>query len=174
MVAQINNRLKIRNIIWFFSMGFLVLISHAQVYSQEMPPRPISVFFNQNLNFGAFSPGFSGGTVTVTSNGIRFSTGSVILVNQGYMYYPAIFLLEGNPGSIVHLLNGPDATLVGSSGGSMTLHLGDATPGDPIIINVAPPGNLQIRIGGTLIVGNQQANPAGYYNGSFSVMFIQE
>jgi hypothetical protein len=56
----------------------------------------------------------------------------------------------------------------------MTLHLGDSTPGDPIIINAAPPDNMQIRIGGTLVVGNVQANPAGFYTGSFSLMFIQE
>jgi hypothetical protein len=158
----------------FFSFGFLIMLCHIHSYSQEMPPRPVSVSFDQNLSFGAFSPGFSGGTVTVTSYGVRFATGSVILVNLGYLYFPAIFLLEGNPGTIVHLLNGPEATLVGSNGGSMTLHLGDATPGDPIIINVAPPGIMQIRIGGTLDVGNQQANPAGFYTGSFSLMFIQE
>ena len=110
----------------------------------------------------------------VLSNGARFSTGSVILVNQGYLYYPAIFLLEGNPGTIVHLLNGPDALLVGSNGGTMTLQLGEATPGDPIIVNVNPPGTMQIRIGGTLVVGNQMSNPAGFYNGPFSLMFIQE
>ncbi|MFZ4522398.1 MAG: DUF4402 domain-containing protein [Bacteroidales bacterium] len=139
-----------------------------------MPPRPISVFFNQNLSFGAFSPGVSGGGVTVTSNGVRFSTGTVILVNQGYLYFPAIFLVEGNPGTIMHVLNGPDGILTGSNGGTMTLHLGESTPGDPIIINAAPPGNMQVRIGGTLVVGNAMANPAGYYNGSFSLMFIQE
>lgn len=174
MVGKVNYHLKVRNNICFLFTGFLLLICHLQSWSQEMPPRPVTVYFNQNLSFGAFSPGISGGTVSVTSNGVRFSTGSVILVNQGYLYFPAIFLLEGNPGTIIHLLNGPDGTLSGSNGGTMTLHLGDATPGDPIIINATPPGTMQIRIGGTLIVGNQLANPAGYYNGSFSLMFIQE
>lgn len=139
-----------------------------------MPPRPVSVSLNQNLSFGAFYPGASGGTVTVLSNGVRLSTGSVILVSQGYLYFPAIFLLEGNPGTIIHLLNGPEGTLLGSNGGSMTLQLGEASLGDPIIINSAPPNNMQIRIGGTLVVGNQLANPPGFYNGSFSLMFIQE
>ncbi|MCX6266899.1 MAG: DUF4402 domain-containing protein [Bacteroidetes bacterium] len=152
----------------------MLVIFHFQGFSQEMPPRPVAVSFSQYLSFGAFSPGQSGGTVTVTSNGTRFSTGSVILVGMGYLYFPAVFLLEGNPGTIVHLLNGPDATLLGSNGGSMTLHLGEATPGDPIIINVAPPGTMQIRIGGTLEVDNQGMNPAGYYTGEFSLMFIQE
>jgi hypothetical protein len=145
-------------------------------YSQEMPPRPLSVTFDQNLKFGAFSPGVSGGTVSVASSGIRSSTGSVILVDMGYLYSPAVFRLEGNPGSIVHYLSDPlpDATLSGSNGGEITLYLGEASSGDPIILNAAPPANMQIRIGGTLEIGNQVANPAGYYSGSFVVMFIQE
>lgn len=154
--------------------GLLLMAFPIRGLSQEMPPRPVALYFYQNLSFGAFSPGFSGGTVTVNSAGARFSTGTVVLVSMGYLYFPAIFLLEGNPGTIVHLLNGPDALLTGSNGGSMTLHLGDSTPGDPIIINAAPPDNMQVMLGGTLVVGNMQANPGGFYTGSFSLMFIQE
>jgi hypothetical protein len=159
---------------WSGAFTVLMLFLSGATVAQEMPPKPVSLFFNQNLSFGAFSPGASGGTVTVNSNGVRFSTGTVILVSQGYLYFPSIFELEGNPGTIVHLLLGPDATLVGSGGGTMNLHLGDVTPGDPIIVNVAPPGRIQIRIGGTLTVGGQAANPPGFYNGYFNIMIIQE
>jgi hypothetical protein len=174
MVTNIHQDLKYRNIVCFMAVWFLIIANPMQLYSQEMPPRPVSVTLSQNLCFGAFSPGPSGGTVTVNSSGVRFSTGSVILVNMGYLYFPATFELSGNPGTICHLLNGPDATLLGSNGGSLALHLEDSTPGDPIIINAAPPGTMQIRLGGSLVVGNQLANPAGFYTGSFSVMFIQE
>lgn len=155
-------------------MVLLLIISHYKAYSQEMPPRPVVFSFIQNLNFGALSPGLSGGTVTVTPYGVRFATGSVILVGQGYLYFPAIFGLEGNPGTILHLLNGPDVPLTGSNGGTMTLHLGDALPSDPIILNVATPDIMQVMVGGTLIVGNPTTNPAGYYNGTFIMMIIQE
>ncbi len=174
MTANTERRLRKWNVICFLSLGYLVVFSNICSFSQEMPPRPVSVSLNQNLSFGAFYPGVSGGTVTITSTGVRFAIGSVILVEMGYLYFPAVFLLEGNPGTIVHLLNGPDATLTGSNGGSMTLHLGESTPGDPIIINAAPPDNMQIKLGGVLEVGNQLSNPPGYYNGVFSLMFIQE
>lgn len=153
---------------------FFLLFPAISAKSQEMPPRPIGLSYYQNMAFGAFSPGLAGGTVTVTSTGVRFSTGSVFLADLGFLYFPAIFELEGNPGTICHLLNGPDATLLGSNGGSLTLQLGDTTPGDPIIINAAPPARMQIRLGGTLLVGNMQANPPGFYNGYFSIMIIQE
>jgi hypothetical protein len=158
----------------FFVTGLLVLLSYFPTKAQEMPPRPISLYSMQNLNFGAFYQGLTGGTVIINPSGSRSATGDIVLVNLGYLYFPAIFELEGNPGCIVHFLAGPDAILTGSNGGTLTLVLGDSDPGDPIIINTAPPARMQIRVGGILIVGNPVANPAGNYSGSFMVMFIQE
>jgi hypothetical protein len=160
--------------ILLFSVGIMLFCIQFNVHAQEMPPRPIAAYFVQNLGFGAFSISLTGGTVTVTPFGSRMATGGVILVNMGYPYFPAVFGLEGNAGTILHPLNGPDAILSGSNGGSITLHLGDSNPGDPVILSVAPPGQTQVSVGGTLIVGSILANPAGFYSGSFSIMFIQE
>jgi len=154
--------------------GFIIFFAHAPAYSQEMPPRPITVNLLQNLNFGAFYTGAAGGTVVIQPSGFRTSTGNIILVTLGFLYYPAIFGLQGNPGSIIHILNGPDAILTGSNGGSMTLHLGDSQPASPVILNMAPPSQTQIRIGGILVVGNPLVNPVGNYIGTFSIMFLQE
>jgi hypothetical protein len=151
--------------------GFFYVVT---ARAQEMPPRPVEVGFVQNLNFGAFSLGPTGGTVTISPYGIRTSTGDIILVTLGYLYYPAIFTLEGNPGTIVHFLAGSTAVLTGSNGGFLMLALGASNLGDPIIINTAPPGQMEVRVGGTLIVGTPLANPPGTYSGTFMVMFIQE
>jgi hypothetical protein len=174
MVEIINNRLRNRRILLFLIISFFTLFIPLKTTAQEMPPRPLGLYVSQNLSFGAFSQGVTGGTVTISPLGSRSSTGDVILVDMGYLYFPAIFELEGNPGTIVHFLAGPDTQLTGSNGGSLTLQVGPSYPGDPIIINVAPPGRMQIRVGGTLIVGNAIANPPGQYNGFFLVTFIQE
>mgnify|MGYP001768292545 CR=1 FL=1 len=152
----------------------LMMLHASQAGAQEMPPRPVSGGFVQNMAFGAFAPGVSGGTVSLTPQGMRYSTGSIILVDFGYLYYPAIIELSGNPGTILHLVNGPDATLTGSNGGYLTMTIGQSLPGDPIILNADPPAVNQVRIGGTLTVGSIGANPAGFYTGSFSVMVVQE
>jgi hypothetical protein len=174
MVKIHNIRLRNRQIIILLLTCLVAVVCHIKTIAQEMPPRPIGVSIIQNLSFGAFSLGLTGGTVTVSPFGSRSATGDIILVNMGYLYFPAIFTIEGNPGSIVHFLPGPDAILTGSNGGSLTVQIVDSYPGDPIIINVAPPGVMQIRVGGTLMVGSPLANPAGSYIGSFMVMFIQE
>jgi hypothetical protein len=163
-----------RWVLLFFLANSLFLSNHFQAFAQEMPPRPISLSLLQNLNFGAFYQGPAGGTVTIHPSGSRIATGDIVLVNLGYSYFSAIFLLEGNPGAIVHILAGPNVQLNGSNGGFLTLEVGNSDPGDPIIINVAPPGQMQIRVGGTIFLQTPLANPVGTYSGLFSVMFIQE
>jgi hypothetical protein len=142
--------------------------------SQEDPPKPMSVTTFQNLSFGAIIQGFSGGTVIIYPSGSRSVTGDILQVNLGYSYYPAIFEVGANLGTLVTILNGPDVTLHGNNGGTMTFHLGESDPPSPFINTLHPPGLTQVRIGGTLTVGSALANPAGNYSGVFSVTFIQE
>lgn len=156
--------------------GAILLFSHAKAKGQELPPRPISVYVNpaQGLNFGAFYHGNTGGSVLIYANGSRSVTGDVIQANMGSIYSPALFEIEANPGTLISILNGPDVVLSGSNGGTMTLHIGSANPGSPLITTALPPDRTLVSIGGTLTVGNSLANPPGNYSGTFSVTFIQE
>jgi uncharacterized protein DUF4402 len=144
--------------------------------AQPPPPRPIAVYANpaQGMIFGAFFQGPSGGTVILYPDGSRTSTGSLILANLGYPYSPALFEIDANVGTVVSIMNGPDATLTGSNGGSISVHLGAASTGSSFTTTIASPGRTQVWIGGTLSVGNPLANPSGSYSGSFSVTFIQQ
>lgn len=147
-----------------------------RLHAQPPPPRPISIYVNpaQGLIFGAFFQGVSGGTVSVFSDGSRSSTGSIVLANLGYPFSPAIFEVDANAGTMVSIMNGPDVTLTGNHGGSISLHIGTANTGSSFITSVVPPSRTQVRIGGTLTVGNPLANPSGNYSGTFSVTFIQQ
>lgn len=161
------------------------LLSGFSVYAQiknrslslapENPPRPVVVYVNpaQGLIFGAFYQGSSGGTVIIYPDGSRSTTGSVIQTSQGFSFSPAIFEVDAEPGTLVTIVNGPDVTLSGSNGGSISLHIGNADPVSPFIARATSPGRTQIRIGGTLTLTNPLANPPGNYSGTFSVTFIQ-
>ncbi|MBW8687427.1 DUF4402 domain-containing protein [Chitinophaga rhizophila] len=153
----------------------LLLITSA-VYAQEQPPRPITVYVNpaQGLIFGAFFQGVTGGTVILYPDGSRSVTGSIVQANLGYPFSPAIFEVDANPGTLISILNGPDVTLTGSNGGTLSLHIGTSSTGSPFIATATPPARTIVRIGGTLTVGPPPANPAGNYSGVFSVTFIQE
>ena len=161
--------------------GFLLLsLFPIHTDGQERPPRPIAVTVknSQGILFGTFTHGPSGGTVTVTHEGIRTATGSVILISQGSFPSPAVFLVEGIKGTLVTISPIPDATLNGSTGGHLTLTFDSpnsaASSGSPFIITHDSPTQMEIRIGGTLHVGDTGANPAGNYSGNFYVTFNQQ
>ncbi|MDX2443529.1 MAG: DUF4402 domain-containing protein [Bacteroidales bacterium] len=189
--------MKLPELIWFckgyiitgFSVIILLTVAFPEANAQELPPRPtinpgipelpprplsVTVNLSQNLSFGAFYHFNTGGSVIINSDGSRSSTGDVVLLNMGYTFSAGLYDLVGNPGTLVSILNGPDAILIGSNGGSMTLQIGDTEPTSPFIITTLSPASTQLRIGGTLIVGNPLANPPGNYNGTFDITFVQE
>ncbi len=144
---------------------------HQVAYGQEHPPRPISVTVSviQNLNFGTFCHGNSGGTVIINPDGSRSSTGDVILLPGTFS--TGLYSVCGNAGTMITILNGPDAALTGSGGGTLILKIGDYDPPIPFILT-SP--TIQVRIGGTLMVGDPLLNPPGNYSGFFNVTFFQE
>jgi hypothetical protein len=154
----------------------LLLLNAFTARTQPPPPRPLYIYVNpaQGLIFGAFFQGVTGGSVIIYPDGSRSVTGDIIQANLGIPFSPAIFEVDADPGTLVSILNGPDATLTGSNGGSIKLHIGNASTGSLFITTAIPPDRTQVRIGGTLTVGSPLANPSGVYSGTFSVTFIHE
>lgn len=165
--------LKWKYVVVMVSIITVIQLLHISAHAQEMPPRPITITVSliQNLSFGTFCPFSTGGSVIISSTGSRSATGNIILLSSSFS--AALFYIEANPGTLISILNGPDVTLNGSNGGSMILHLGDSSPASPFVIPASTPIQT-VQIGGTLIAGSILSNPAGSYNGSFSITFIQE
>lgn len=142
---------------------------------QERPPRPVTVRVStaQHLQFGSFIQTGSSGTVSVDYTGTRTAAGSVILPNISASAFPtpALFIVDAEPGTLITILNGPDAILTGSNGGTLTLKVGDSSTRSPFVTRSQ---YTDVFIGGTLIIGSLSANPAGAYSGTFQVTFIQE
>lgn len=150
------------------------LITISTVNAQELPPRPITVTVDpfQNLSFGAFCVTAAGGTVIIYADGSRDKTGDIILINLGFDFSAALLEIEANAGTIVSFTVA-DGTLT-SGGATMILHAGGTNPLSPFVISENPPSFTQLNIGGTLVVGNNLANPAGIYSGTFEIIFNQE
>lgn len=133
----------------------------------------LSVLTLQDISFGALFQSSLGGTVTVLPDGTRSVSGDIIEANiSGFSYFPAIFEVEADSGTLISILKGSDTSMSGSNGGSVSLRVGDSDTSFPII--VPPSGLIQISMGGILTVGDSQANPSGNYSGSYEVTFIQE
>jgi hypothetical protein len=162
-----------RKLYLILSLLFINIAAEAQ---PPLPPRPIAIFANpeQGLIFGTFFRGNTGGTVIIYADGSRSVTGDIIQSNIGVPFSPAIFELEANPGTIVTILNGPNITLNGTNGGTISLRVGNANTGSPFITSVSLPARTTIRIGGTLTVSGPLTSPSGSYSGNFYVTFIQQ
>jgi hypothetical protein len=172
-----KNRLPFLRCLCILLLSSITVISYGQgTPTDSLPgdPGALSVLNVQNMAFGAFSHGAMGGTLILSPSGARSVTGSVTALNLGISYLQAIFEIDAPEGSIISILNGPNATLTGSNGGSMILLLGSCSPGSPFIHTVASPARTAVSVGGTLVVGNAAANPPGTYSGTFYITFNQE
>jgi hypothetical protein len=157
-------------------LALLLCIFSSNLYAQQLPPKPFAIFTNpsQSLMFGAFCQGSLGGSVIIFPDGTRSATGDIITLGLGYPFAAAIIDVEAPLGTRIAVLNGPNATLTGTNGGSMTMLIGNTDLDANFVTTVSPPGRTQVRVGGTLIVGSPLANPKGYYSGLFIITFVQE
>lgn len=158
----------------FFSVHTSVCAQTTPTDSIPPDPANISVYTIQNMHYGAFTQGPIGGSVILSPTGIRTATGDVVLLNLGTSYMEAIFEIEGIVGTSVSIMNGPNATLTGSNGGSMSMTIGLSSPNSPFFNLIQPPGRTPVHIGGTLNIGVPASNPPGTYSGTFYITFNQE
>lgn len=155
--------------------AILLLTGFYEINAQEDPPRPVVVNATaQILSFGAFYHGPAGGTVNIDPDGSRTASGDIVLLGLGYLFSAALFEVFANPGTVISILNGPDAILAGSNGGSLTLQLGSSNPASPFVTSTPYTVPTNLYIGGNLLVGNNLANPPGNYNGTFDITLVQE
>jgi hypothetical protein len=145
----------------------------AKICAQELPPRPPAVTLVRNLSFGAFYTGTTGGTVTISPAGLRTSTGTVLLLGLGIPFASAQFNINSNPGTVLSILNGPDASLTWS-GYSMNLQIGTSNPASPFVNSNPYTVPVQLTVGATLTVGAPAANPPGSYSGTFEITIVLE
>ena len=153
---------------------FVLLTVSPAANAQEDPPRPPSITQTIDLSFGAFYHGAVGGTVTINPDDSRSAIGDIVLLGMGYSFSSALYEILANPGTIISVLNGDDATLTGDNGGTLTLQIGDSDPASPFVTTVPYGVITYLNVGGTLIVGNSGVNPPGNYTGTFDITLVQE
>jgi hypothetical protein len=76
------------------------------------------------------------------------------------------------------VINYPVTTLLsGSNGGSVKMNIGPTekgVSGTAFQVNTDCSFITQLRVGGTLVIGNNTANPGGDYSGNFIITFNQQ
>ena len=167
---------NIRRFITSLSICICMLCIYLPLNAQpQRPPRPMKIIKYQDMNFGSVIQGNSGGTVIISTSGIRSTTGSVILPSLGSPGNEAIFEVKADPGTLITIVFG-STTLSpnGSPSTTMNLVLGPSFPSSPFINTLQPSGVTLVHLGGTLTVPSAGSIPAGDYIGSITVTFVQQ
>lgn len=123
----------------------------------------VSIARVQGLSFGKFAS-LNGGTVSVSPNGTRTTTGTVILVSSG-QGSAATFDVSADPGGMYTISLPSNGTVSLSSNGN-TMAVNDFVS-LPSGVGDCTNGISTLLIGATLVVGANQ--PAGTYTGVYSV-----
>ncbi len=134
----------------------------------------LQVTVRQELSFGAFAQGAMGGSISISQEGVRTASGSVIPLNFGANYLPLILEIEGPRGSIVSMLAQEVTLLSGSNGGTVRLKLRGSNPAMPFVITEEAPAKSILKIAAELIIGNATDSPPGNYSGSLNISFVRE
>ncbi len=130
---------------------------------------PVTVTVLENVNFGAFAISGGGGTITVSSQGMRSATGGVVLI--GNDYNAGVLQVEAPAGTYLNLITGFPSEMTGSNGGQMIMEVGDTYPAF-LFNNVAAIHNFQF--GATLTIVSVGETPPGTYNGNFEIIVSYE
>ena len=123
------------------------------------------------LNFGRFSPETQGGKVILTPDGARTALGTVVLA--GGTHNSASFYITGQYDSTISITLPTGPELLTNLENDKTMQVSEwqsiPAPGDGAGKLIG--GELTVKVGASLIVGDMNANPKGVYAGTYAVTF---
>ncbi len=133
---------------------------------------PVTAVETELLNFGKIIPEASGGSVVISPNGERTASGSILLMDETYS--AGRFTVAGVPSSLVSIIlpQTPQRLILSNGNSEITVDAftSDVPVGGQVVRQLD--GKTEISIGATLLIGNGLSNPAGYYTGTYEVVFM--
>lgn len=150
---------------WHVALRVLLV---AFVNAGVVPAKAQSISASTVLSFGRFVPG-SGGTVVVSTSGLRSATGGIILINSG-PGAASQSTVSGTEGSTYSVTLPPDGVIFLTDSNSNTMAVNGFVSNPAATSNstgILLAGSQTLYIGATLSAANNQ--PAGTYSGTFDV-----
>jgi hypothetical protein len=144
------------------------------IFGPNLFPLPITVEVVQDLSFGSFYVGANGGTITITPEGTRTTTGTIVPLATS-TETPAIFEVRSLTlfPRRVHIVF-PASVYLTRSGGSERIVVNNFKSDKPSGFWSSLFLTQRVNVGATLTVQGLSSNPPGNYAGTFSVTFAYE
>jgi hypothetical protein len=124
----------------------------------------------RQLSFGQFTPLGGGGTIIITPQGNRTTTGSIILKESTVSQN--IFSISGSEKTNVSVILPENLIYLYHQNGVNSMYLDSWTANIPQEGSTSVNQNIIIKIGCTLNIASIEANPVGIYQGSYPLTFI--
>jgi len=150
-------------------------------YAQDYPPLSFgdqdllqtSIYTVNPFRFGVFYPGYTGGSITLSEDGMRTSTGTVVILHQGIVG-PAVFEITTAASTMIQLNYENEIHLTSSTGASLLLVPGELSRGNPFISPPDAESGFMVTLGGTIEISGSTQNPPGEYSGTLQVSIVVE
>ena len=142
-------------------LGLLFLLA-ANLSAQN-----IYIYPEQALEFGAFTVGEAGGTVTVSEAGERTSSGTIQLLNSEY--HSAIFTISTDQSTPIEVTVEVSREPLVNADGTAMIMASVSPAAETYILQAGKP--VQVRVGATIQL-NSGANSAGEFQGNVSINVI--
>jgi len=133
---------------------------------------PVTAAETNLLNFGKVLPETGGGNVRISPDGLRTAGGNITVLDDKYS--AGKFIISAMPNSLVSIILPQTPQKMTLADGSSEITVNDFDSDVPIGGQVVrqSDGKAEISIGATLYIGNGLSNPAGYYSGTYEVIFM--
>ena len=127
---------------------------------------PIAIQRTMDLEFGSIAPGFSDGTVSVSTDDVRDKAGDLNLLTVGNTPTAAAFIVMGSPEATYTVTLPKEIGVVNEAGTEkMAVNEFNSNPDGAGVLDAK--GQQSLKVGATLHVAASQA--AGRYTGAFEV-----
>jgi len=133
---------------------------------------PVTAVETELLNFGRVTPEVGGGSIRISATGERTASGSVTLLDD--TYGAGKFIVSGMPNSLFSIVlpQIPQKMILAKGNSEITVNefVSNIPVGGQVVRQ--SDGKAEVSIGATLFIGNGLSNPAGYYSGTYQVVFM--
>ncbi|MEO1169719.1 MAG: DUF4402 domain-containing protein [Pseudomonadota bacterium] len=148
-----------------FGQHAMALAADQAADSEAVIVTPLSLVNTTDLEFGTLLAGSTAGTVVINpNNDARSTTGGVTAAGSGGQ--AAQFWTYGGPRQFIYVTRGP-LPVLDRVGGGGSMNVSRLTLNGSVFRYLNSAGLLDLRVGGTLQVGADQA--PGTYEGDFQI-----
>jgi len=179
------------NLFYMVILLVIALLLNSDLFSQEVireqnpvlgdntlirkpDERRIVINTLSHLSFGAFYPGAFGGTISISKEGMRTATGSVVLFGSNVNTSPAVYEIRCPAYTMIHIMTDKQIVLKGHGNNNLICIPDIAEKSHSMVTPHNSENGFIFSIGAKLIIDGSKQISSGDYSGRISIFIVVE